>query len=368
MSVSNFLSNRVFSGMPILRPDVAASFLWQNRHRIEPGYLGRAAFVITASLFGAAFSPIDRYTFGKSPARLVWDEPVLFILGYWRSGTTLLHDLIAQDPQFVTPSLVDANAAPCLSAGRALAPLMTTVLPENRGFDSMAYDLAGTWEEEGMLFSLTGTSPYQAAAFPRDFRDFDAMLDLNNLPESEIARWRQAYLTICHCLTMGSGKSVLFKSPPAAARLPLLLKLFPQASFLHLSRDPETVFASNMLMMRTVGERMRLQRETEDDIAEHILHRYEYIYDRYMADIEMLPPGRLTEITYEDLIADPVNVLKKAYQALALPGFDAALPKFARLVAARNGYRPNSHSTLSPQRRAEIARRWGPYARRWGLP
>ncbi len=196
MRVSEFLGNRVFSGVPILRPGVAAGFLWQNRHRIEAGYLGRAAFVMMASLLGAAFSPIDRYAFGKAPARQVWDEPVLFILGYWRSGTTLLHDLIAQDPQFATPSLIDANAAPCLSAGRALAPLMTPFMPANRGYDAMAFDLSGPWEEEGMLFSLTGVSPYQAAAFPRDFRDFDAMLDLNDLPPSEIARWRQAYLTI----------------------------------------------------------------------------------------------------------------------------------------------------------------------------
>jgi omega-hydroxy-beta-dihydromenaquinone-9 sulfotransferase len=118
--------------------------------------------------------------------------------------------------------------------------------------------------------------------------------------------------------------------------------------------------------MRTVGEKMRLQRETEDDIAEHILHRFEYIYGRYMADIEILPPGRLTEITYEDLIADPVDVLRNAYQALALPGFDAAIPKVANVLAARNDYRPNSHTTLSPQRRAQIARRWGPYVKRWG--
>lgn len=366
MNVSKFLSERVFSGVPILRPGVAASFLWNNRNRIEPGYLGRAAFVMTASLLGAACAPIDRFRFGRPPVRAAWDKPVLFILGYWRSGTTLLHDLIAQDPQFVTPSLVDANAAPCLSAARTLAPLLTPFLPGNRGYDAMAFDLSGPWEEEGMLFSLTGTSPYQAAAFPRDFRDFDAMLDLRNLPESELARWRLAYLTICHRLTMGNGLTMLFKSPPAAARLPLLLELFPQARFIHLSRDPETVFASNMRMMRTVGERMRLQRETEVDIAEHILHRFEYIYERYVIDSALLPPQRLTEITCEELIADPVQVLKKAYQALSLAGFDAALPKFARLAAARNDYRPNAHPALSPLRRAEIARRWGPYARRWG--
>ncbi len=363
---SNFLANYVFSGFPILRFRVACNLIWQNRHRIEPSYIGRAAFVLMASIFGATFSLIDRYSFGKAPPHPVWNEPVLFILGYWRSGTTLLHDLIAQDSQFVTPTLTDANAAPCLSVGRLFAPLMKSFLPKNRGYDAMAFNLDGPWEEEGMLFSLTGISPYQAAAFPRDFRDFDAMLDLNSLSEDDITRWRQAYVTICHQLSTRNGRIVLFKSPPAAARLPVLLKLFPQAKFLHLSRDPETVFASNMLMMRVVGEKIRLQRETEADIAEHILHRFECIYDRYMADLGMLPPGRLTEITYENLIANPLDVLEKAYKALELSGFEEASKNFTRLMTARNDYRPNRHSAVSAQQRAEIARRWGPYAKRWG--
>lgn len=366
MSVANFLGTRVVSGVPILRPGVAARCLWRNRHRIEPGYAGRAAFMMTMSLIGAAFAPIDRVAFGQAPDRIEWDGPVLFILGYWRSGTTLLHDLIAQDPQFATPSLVDANVAPCLSVGRALAPFVAPFLPKDRGYDAMALDLAGPWEEEGMLFSLTGTSPYQAAVFPKDFHDFDRMLDLKDLSEEEIRRWRQAYVTICHRMTRGRKPAVLFKSPPAAARLPLLLKIFPQARFLHLSRHPETLFASNMRMMTTVGERMRLQRETEDDVAEHILHRFEYIYDRYVTDAAQLSPGRLTEITYEQLIADPLGELEQAYRALDLPGFDAARPGIARLVASRNDYRPNSHARLSPERRADIARRWGPYAKRWG--
>lgn len=366
MSVSHFLGTRVVSAVPLLRPGVAAHFLWRNRHRIESGYAGRAAFMLATSLIGAAFAPLDRYAFGRAPDRLDWDGPVLFILGYWRSGTTLLHDLIAQDAQFATPSLVDASAAPCLSAGRALAPLVAPFLPQSRGYDAMALDLAGPWEEEGMLFSLTGTSPYQAAAFPRDFRDFDAMLDMKELPEAQIRRWRQAYLTICHRLAGADGRALLFKSPPGAARLPLLLDVFPNARFLHLSRHPATLFASNLLMMRTVGDRMRLQRETEDDIAEHILHRFEYIYERYTADAARLPPGRLTEMTYEELIADPLGQLEAAYRTLGLDGFEQARPAIARLAATRRAYRPNAHSTLAPGRSAEVARRWGPYARRWG--
>lgn len=367
MSVSRFVAQRVVSGVPILRLPVAARLLWRHRRRIEAGYAGRVAFMMTTSLLGATLSLADRLSFAGPPSRCVWEGPVLFILGFWRSGTTLLHELIARDPRFATPTLVDANTAPCLAAGRAIGPLLAPLLPPDRGYDSMALDVAGPWEEEGMLFSLSGLSPYLTATFPKDFRDFDSMLDLRGLPEAEIRRWRRSYVTICDRLTRGAGhKTVLFKSPPGAARLPLLMQTFPQARFLHLSREPETVFVSNMRMMRQVGETMRLQRETDDDIAEHILHRFEVIYDRYAEDIGKLPPGRVADLTYEQLLTDPLGSLEKAYRDLDLQGFDAVSGEFRKLLDARKSYRPNAHVSLSPQRRSEIARRWGPHAKRWG--
>jgi len=363
----NFFERRIISAAPILRLPVLAQFLWCNRRRIETGYLGRVAFMISTSLLGAALSPADWLVFGRSPRRCVWNKPVLFILGHWRSGTTLLHELVACDPQFVTPTLVEADTASCMAAGHAIGPVIAPFLPRDRGYDAMALDVGGPWEEEGMLFSLSGVSSYLAAAFPLDFRDFDSMLDLRGLPETAIKRWQQAYVTISDKLSRGGAlKTVLYKSPPGVARLLLLLDTFPKARFLHLIREPEAVFASNLRMMRQVSETMGLQRDAEDNIAEHILHRYEIIYARYNADIGKVPAGRIADLTYEQLLADPLGALEKAYRSLDLNGFDTAAPAFAALLAARKNYRPNVHVPLSTRRRLEIARRWGPYAKRWG--
>ena len=367
MSAYGFFTRRVVSAAPVLRLSVAAGLLWRHRRRIEAGYAGRVAFMMATSLLGAALSLGDRPRFGRPATRTTWDGPVLFILGFWRSGTTLLHDLVARDPRFATPTLVDANTAPFLAAGRVIGPWLAPILPPDRGYDSMVLDVAGPWEEEGMLFSLSGLSPYLTALFPKDFREFDSMLDLRGLPESGLREWRRSYVTICGRVTRGAThKTVLFKSPPGAARLPLIMETFPQAKFLHLSRDPEVVFASNMRMMRQVGETMRLQHETDDDIAEHVLHRFEVIYDRYAEDFGKLPPGRVANLTYEQLLADPLGSLEEAYERLDLPGFGAIAPEFSRLLDARASYRTNVHAPLSPQRRSEIAQRWGPHARRWG--
>jgi hypothetical protein len=36
-----------------------------------------------------------------------FDPPPVFIVGHWRSGTTLLHNLISRDPAFCFPTILD---------------------------------------------------------------------------------------------------------------------------------------------------------------------------------------------------------------------------------------------------------------------
>lgn len=71
--------------------------LWQNRFQISPAYLHRAVFITFASLANSAFAIGEALIFGKSIQRTEITKPPIFILGHWRSGTTLLHDLLAQD-------------------------------------------------------------------------------------------------------------------------------------------------------------------------------------------------------------------------------------------------------------------------------
>ena len=57
-------------------------------------------------IHGALVSAIERLQepqYGKKIESLRVEGPV-FVLGHWRSGTTLLHEILALDPQFEAPT------------------------------------------------------------------------------------------------------------------------------------------------------------------------------------------------------------------------------------------------------------------------
>ena len=73
--------------------------LRDNRFAVDPPYWHRAAFVTVASAMNAVWARREQRRYGAAIERVRITEPPLFILGHWRTGTTLLHNLLAQDTE-----------------------------------------------------------------------------------------------------------------------------------------------------------------------------------------------------------------------------------------------------------------------------
>lgn len=82
-------------------------------------------------------------------------------------------------------------------------------------------------------------------------------------------------------------------------------------------------------------------------------------------DRAMLAPGRLFEVRYEQLVADPVATLAEAYERLGLGEFDRLRPALERQAAAMRKYRTNSYRH-DPRLVAEIATRCRGFLDRYG--
>ena len=159
-----------------------------------------------------------------------FDQPPVFILGHWRSGTTLLHELLVQDPRHNSPNTYQCFD-PChfLLTEWFIRRYCNWMLPESRLMDNMPIGWGRPQEEEFALALLGAPSPYTDFAFPNEATlDFSA-LDLDDLPPPVRALWKRTLLRFLQAVSMRDSRRLVLKSPPHTCRIPALLELFPDA-------------------------------------------------------------------------------------------------------------------------------------------
>ncbi len=141
------------------------------RPPVQPSRWGRVAGISVASLVNSALQTLERAVYGRRVARVVIAKPPVFILGHWRSGTTLLHNLLALDPQFVAPTHFQVSfPGHFLLTEEWLARLLKNAIPSRRPMDEMALAWNVPGEDEIALLLTTLASPYLRTRFPRETR------------------------------------------------------------------------------------------------------------------------------------------------------------------------------------------------------
>ena len=89
------------------------------------------------------------------------------------------------------------------------------------------------------------------------------------------------------------------------------------------------------------------------------------MYRHFEKGRESLPIDSIVDVRYEDLVADPVDQLRKIYDGLQIGEFPAVQAKFEQAVSARKGYKTNRYET-SDKDRLEIEKNLGDFCRRYG--
>src|SRR5262245_56439539 len=94
------LKLRVWQGMPL---SVWLPLLARNRFAVSPSRILQAGRMTVFSVFNSLLHGADRLLYGRRVARTPTPDNPLFILGHWRTGTTLLHELFALDERLTFP-------------------------------------------------------------------------------------------------------------------------------------------------------------------------------------------------------------------------------------------------------------------------
>jgi omega-hydroxy-beta-dihydromenaquinone-9 sulfotransferase len=357
--LKGFLARHVFHPLQGMALGDWWALLRRHRFAIDLRHWPRTLVQTAMSASNSVQARIERWRFGRQIEAACVEAP-LFILGHYRSGTTHLHNLLALDARFAAPTFFQAfNPHTFLSAERWGAPVVDRMIARRRYQDEMALSAGAPSEDEFALCAMTGLSPYLAWCFPDDGAAYDRYLTFRDAQESEVAHWGRALTTFLKKVTLRNGRPLVLKSPPHTARVRLLLRLFPDARFVHIHRNPYVVFRSTKRMIRSLQPLYHLREGPAQDGDDRIIRVYTEMYDAFFEERSLIPEGRLCEVGFEDLERAPVEVIRSIYEVLGLPGFESLQPRLENYLGSIAGYRKNRHEELPEPLRRRIAQEWG---------
>jgi len=328
---------------------------------------GRLALVGAASFLNSMLGAIEWAIHSQSLRRVELAAPPIFIIGHWRSGTTLLHELLSRDPQFTAPTQYECAFPGHFLLTESWLPRLTQrLVPETRPMDNMAAGWDRPGEDEVALLLLTLHSPYLRVAFPNAP---DWLSRFNNLERGlsprEFENWRNAFQRFLKKITVRRNRPILLKSPSHTGRLRILRKLFPGARFLHVVRNPYEVYSSTLHLHRVLFRDNAFTIEPPRDLEEFVLATYLDLYQAYHLQKALVPDGDRYEIRFENLTADPVGELQRIYSHFGFSGSDQIAGRLASELTPHRDYRRNEYRLTDDERRI-VAERWDVAFRRYG--
>lgn len=340
--------------------------LIRNRFRIHPFRWGLTFTVTCVTLFNTFMGWLQQLIYGRALARIDTNRELVFILGHWRSGTTLLHELLVLDDRFAYPTTYECFAPNhFLLTGSWMPKLIWFLLPSKRPMDDMNVSFDHPQEDEFALIGLGAPSPLLRMAFPNDPPPYLELLDMEGVREADLEKWKKELRHFVAMQMYRKKKGLVLKSPTHTGRLQLLAEMFPNAKFVHITRDPQQLFSSTQRLWSTLDEAQGLQVPREENLDEYVFTALERMYRGFERQRLQVDPARICDIRYEQLIRDPVESLRQIYQQLNLGDFERIRPKIEQSMQQRQGHKSNRHE-LPSETKAEIGRRWADYCRRYG--
>ena len=141
--------------------------LGRNHFAVQPPYWYIAAIATGSSVLHETLRGLQYAWFGDKIDRTPIPHAPLFIIGHWRTGTTLLHELLILDDRHTSP-----NTYQCLAPHHFLLTeqlfkrLFWFLMPSRRPMDNMPMSWDRPQEDEFALCLLGQPSPYATIAFP----------------------------------------------------------------------------------------------------------------------------------------------------------------------------------------------------------
>lgn len=310
---------------------------------VEPRYYIKIFLTGLVILIATPFHLLDYVWFRKKVRQYRFSKEPLFIIGHWRSGTTLLHNCLCMDKThgYLTTyhSLFPYNQ----KSKFLFKTLCRIGIPAKRVSDNMKMNLNYPQEEELAFGNVHPNFYYNFFYFPTGYREFYEKAVHLHVPAPKISAWKRAYVNLLKKAAINTrAERMIVKNPVNTARIQILLEMFPNARFLFLYRNPYTVYFSTRLFFYTLLPTIWLQRVDKPFIDEMIFDVYNRLMEDYNAQKHLIPPGNLMELRFEEFEENPVEILNTIYTDLLKEDFGKDRETITRYLKTLKKYEKNT--------------------------
>jgi hypothetical protein len=280
-------------------------------------------------------------------------EAPIFIVGHWRSGTTLLHELMALDQRLLSPTTRQCfNPHSFLLSGKSAGSARAVVRPSG----DRAVSSDSPQEEEFALLCLGCVSPYEAFVFPTATRKIVDLSDPAEFSEGMREHWEQSLVSFLKAVSLAGGAGrLLLKSPTNTFRIAALRRLFPAAPMVQIVRNPAPVIVSAVDLWDRMWERYALgPRMDHAELRKSVIDMWIAMEKKLRDQLQAGGDGAFTTIKYEELSAQPYETIERIYSELELGACPSA-QRVSSFLAESPQLRPSP--AIDPGLEADLRKR-----------
>jgi Sulfotransferase family len=281
-------------------------------------------------------------TFKRHPEILEEEvEAPMIIAGLPRSGTSILFELLAQDPEVGVPETWEA--------------MMPCPPPEADSYDSdsriqQAHGLVTQWNrvapEFATMHEMGGRIPAECGHIMCGSFISDQIDALHQTPSYSMFRAQADYVPVYEyhkkVLQILQWKNPrtrwLLKAPAHLGQLAQLLKVYPDARLVQTHRDPIKCMASATSLMGTLYS-MRSDQPFNAEMMEDILmgaataQSLETVMDQREKGV--VPESNIADSRYQDLMDDPMTCIEGIYRHFGMGLSDAARQRMLQYLESK---------------------------------
>ncbi len=333
-----------------------------KKGKISPKYYFKIALTTLIVLIATPFHFWDEIIYRNKLRNLKFKKSPVFILGHWRSGTTLLHNMLTKDPAAAYVTTYQALFPNNLASKWIFRTFMKINMPDKRPSDKVELNIDFPQEDEFAFSNCQSNAYYNFFYFPKKYKEFyEKAVHHKNLSTKEKDWWYKSYDNLIRKAIINTrGERAIIKNPVNTARIDKLLKLYPDAKFIYIYRNPITVFFSTRRFFEQLFPTLWFHEISKAEIDKMIFEIYDLLVQDYLKFKSVVPDGNLIEIKFEEFELNPVSELEKIYTLFFHEDFSEVKSFFAEYSQTQKKHKKNKYVTNSATI-SSIKKHWGRY-------